>query len=195
MAKQCIGCKREISTGILICPFCGANQSFFQYYLKSFVLFLLIVISAIIAGYYLVNQSVAQAKLELEQSHERQLNQAEEKIQRLETALLDSQKQLRAAQLEIQTSLENQTANADQAGALEAELNQKLKNAQADAKRQQDRAGWLSRENAKLKTEIETLKQQLAGLQNLPTPVPAQPDPIPVNEQVSENIDSSVRNE
>ena len=168
MKKHCIGCKRELSPGLQECPICGAPQSYLRYYRKSVILLLLLVGGAAWAANWQLEKSAEKARIIMANEVEAKTNDAQNKISELETLLEQTNKELTTANQKIADIETQQTASSSQASNQLAEFKQKMEQAEKRAKTQQDRAGWLSRENNRLKGEIKALNEKLSA-----TPAPA----------------------
>lgn len=164
MAKQCISCKREISKGLQECPLCGAPQSYFKLYFKSISITLVISSAIVFYGFKLHHESNQTLSAEIEQKLESQLSLNKNEIEDLKSKLEATLTQLAQASQAIEQNQSQQSADVNQANQLVEQLRSKLNESENELKRQSDRAGWLSRENARLKTQIKQLNEQVASL-------------------------------
>lgn len=169
MNKQCIGCKREISTSHSECPICGAPQSFIRYYRSSILFFILVSLTALFSAHWYIGKIQESSELENQKIVEQKNLEATQKISSLEQELNQAKEDLAQANTQVQQLQTQQSDQSSQTNTQVNQLKQQLGQAQANEKRQSDRAGWLSRENQRLKNEIETLKAASISSTQVPT--------------------------
>ncbi len=161
MNKHCIGCQREISWGDNACPFCGASQSYIKYHFKSVVLVIIVLGALGYGGKTLFDLALAKSEQKITEQSQQELTQAKQSIAEKQTLITDLKKQLADATQKIEEFEKQKSANASQAQAASASLKQQLDATQKELEKQQGRAGWLGRENTRLKNEMNTLQQKL----------------------------------
>jgi len=165
MSKKCIGCKRELAKHETSCPACGAEQSFFKYHSTSIIALVLIAGGVgYAASRYIDNESL-KIKEAVKIEYDKSLQQSQERIDALESELDSTRSQLADANEASEKLKAESSDNSNQADQVLNNLRSKLADAEAEAKKQQGRAGWLGKENARLKTELESLKNQITALQ------------------------------
>ena len=156
MAKRCLSCKRDIADGQKSCFVCGSSQNLLVHYSRSGLLLLVVIVVASAISYHFIskaNQEISTnlAKLEAAQS---QIEQAEEKA-------TEALNQLKALQSEAQQ--EKSQDKQDQVAI--AELQGKITAAENKAVEAQKNVNWLAKQNNQLKTEVQSLTEQLNNAQ------------------------------
>lgn len=156
MAKRCLSCKRDIADGQKSCFVCGSSQNLLVHYSRSGLLLLVVIVVASAISYHFIskaNQDISTnlAKLEAAQS---QIEQAEEKA-------TEALNQLKALQSEAQQ--EKSQDKQDQVAI--AELQGKITAAENKAVEAQKNVNWLAKQNNQLKTEVQSLTEQLNNAQ------------------------------
>lgn len=167
MKKQCIGCKREISKGQPNCPICGAPQSFIRHHRPLILMFILISATALGLSQWYINKSIQSAEREKQQLVETETLKLAQETERLKNELQNTKQELASTSQQLSQFETQQSAKTTEASELAKQLKTQLAQSQANAKKQSDRAGWLNRENRRLKAEIESLKSsQLESIAN-----------------------------
>lgn len=192
MNKQCIGCKREISTGHSECPICGAPQSFIRYHRSSILFFILVSMAVLLSAHWYIGKIQESSALENQKMVEQKTLESTQKISLLEEQLGQTKEELAQANTQVSQLQTQQSNQSSQANSQVSQLKQQLTQAQANEKRQSDRASWLSRENQRLKTEIETLKAASISATQVPTTnTPTTDTPEPTQSDQSEQQDDT----
>lgn len=171
MAKHCIACKREIAKGQQECYICGSSQSYLRFYLKG-VVFLFLLLGALgWVGYGYINQMAQQAEAEKAIQIESNMQVAAKKIEELESLLVRANQHIQ--KVEVNTVQSSEAADEEKL---------KLEDAEKRAKKAEERAGWLSRENRRFKAKVEELTEQLSSAKNA-TKI-SDPPPSAINPQL-----------
>ncbi len=168
MQKQCIGCQREISWGDNECPFCGASQSRLKYYRPQLLLLLLLIAVGLLGGRYIHQQALASAEQSMAENNHAIIQKNESQIQALQTALKDKESELTNLRTELNQLRDSQSSSASETESQLNELRNQLTSAKAEAEKQLGRANWLGKENVRLKSEIDQLKQALVEAEQQP---------------------------
>lgn len=157
MAKHCIACKREITPGQQECYICGSSQSLVRYYLKGVIVFLLLLSALAWLGYGYINQRAEQAEAEKAIQIESKMQVAAKRIEELESLLVQANQHIQKAE-----------ANTAQSSEAADEGKLKLDDAEKRAKKAEERAGWLSKENRRFKAKVKELTDKLSAAKNVP---------------------------
>ena len=152
MEKRCIGCKREIGRGQQECYVCGAPQSYVRYYIKSWVVSVLLFVSLVGVGYWYLDKIIRQAELENVQQVAAKEAEAAKRIQDLELRLVQSYQKIQLVEANIVQN--SDTATQDKL---------KFDEAEKRAFKAEERAGWLGRENRRFKAKVQELTDKLAA--------------------------------
>ena len=184
MKKQCIGCKREISKGQSDCPICGSPQSFIRYHRPLILTFILISATALGLSQWYISKSIQSAELEKQQLVATETLKLTKETERLKNELQNAKRDLASASQQLSQFETQQSAKTTEASQLAGQLKTQLAQSQANEKKQSDRAGWLNRENRRLKAEIESLKSsQLESIANNTNNAPVTNLSAPTNNQ------------
>ncbi len=157
MEKRCIGCKREIGRGQQECYICGAPQSYVRYYIKSWVVSVVLFVGLVAVGYWYVDKIIRQAELDNAQLVGVKEADAAKIIQDLELRLEQSHQKIQLVEANIVQN--SDTANQDKL---------KFDEAEKRAIKAEERAGWLSRENRRFKAKVQELTDKLATAKQVP---------------------------
>ncbi len=152
MAKHCIGCKREIGQGQQECYICGSSQNYIRYYLKSVIVFILLLVAMTWLGYGYIDKRINQAKRDNTIQAGLEMQAATKKIRELEQQL--EQVNVQVQQAEVNTAQSSEAANEEKLKLVETEKR---------AKKAGERAGWLSKENRRFKAKIKELTEKLSA--------------------------------
>ena len=158
MAKHCIACKREIPPGQQECYICGSSQSFVRHYLKGVVVFFLLLGALAWFGYGYIDQVAKQAEAEKAIQVESKMQVSAKRIEELESLLVQANQYIQKA--------ESNTAESSEAAG---EEKLKLDETEKRAKKAEERAGWLSKENRRFKAKVKELTEQLSVAKNAAT--------------------------
>jgi len=193
MKKRCIGCKREIPWGQQDCPFCGAPQGFLRYHSRSIIVLLLVIAASGWGGYQLTQQLNQKAATDMARQIEIQTSAANEKVAQLQAELKTVNQKLQLSEEKLKQASEKVSASSSRNDEQIAELQQKLAAAEKEAKSQQGRAGWLGRENVRLKAELKkfTEQQQTAGQTPADSTTPANVSANPAATSSEQSQDSN----
>ena len=165
MSKKCIGCNRELPKQATICPACGAQQSILKHHKISIIVMLLALAGLSYAATRYVDSEAVKITEAVKSELDKELYDAQAQVLELKSELDSTKSQLSKVNETLdQLKAENSTSSS-QADQIQSDLRKKLSAAEAESKKQQGRAGWLGRENARLKAELESLKKQVSTLQ------------------------------
>jgi TolA-binding protein len=165
MNKHCKGCKREITWGGKDCPFCGTGQNIVRYYLPHLVTLLFLASLATWVAYSYIEQTTEQIRQNVTEQLQTQIKAEQQQSENLKKQITQLQNELRSTQQQLSEFQTQQSNNFEDAEAKRQALQQQLEEAQQEAERQKGRANWLGKENLRLKTELESLKQHIANLE------------------------------
>lgn len=178
MSNYCIGCKRELAKGQEDCHICGAPQSYFKFYFKSGLFFIIAMTSVAAYGFWYVEQ--VSLKLEIEKNNQATTISAEfnEKINQLELSLAKVQEELQ----------QSKEAGSEVSKAADQEK-EKLAAVEERATKAEARASWLSKENSRFRNQIAQLETKVKELETSINSATTVESPLPVEvpqEEVAE---------
>ncbi len=165
MRKNCIRCKREILSSQDNCLVCGAPQSYFLYYIKTALVFLMLICAVLIALYWYEDQPKKLAELTRLKAIANDASNSQTKISQLKILLEQTNNKLKLTQEKLDLSEKNISAENESA----SKRNIKFKKNKGRALKAEKRASWLSKENNRLKTENKSLNEKLLALQTDPS--------------------------
>lgn len=172
MTKHCITCKREIASGQQECYICGSSQSYVRYYLKGVIVFLVSLIIAVWFGYQYFENAAKQLQANHAVLTQNKTKDASDRVKQLELLLEQANQKLQQAQV-------NSTQNSE--NAVEDKL--KFDETEKRAKKAEERASWLSKENRRFKAKVKELTELLAEAKNVAKE--SSPLPSTVNPQLT----------
>ncbi|MET1256397.1 hypothetical protein [Aliikangiella maris] len=162
--NRCISCRRNLAKNQQDCPFCGASQSFIRFHRNS-LLFIIVTVGFLSwAGYEAVQLLNTEVTNKITQQFQARINADAQQIKQLEQKIDELDKQLLSTQNELSAIKENQSADSSQAQQTIVELKKQVAEANEEAKRQEGRAGWLNKENTRLKDQVNQLKSQVSSI-------------------------------
>jgi chromosome segregation ATPase len=164
MSKKCIGCKRELAKHETSCPACGAEQNIFKYHRTSIIVLLMIISGLGYAASRYVDSESSKIRETVKSEFDENLRSSQEKIEALSSELASTKSQLESATQNLDQLKTENNNSSNQAGQVLKDLREKLADTESELKKQQGRAGWLGRENSRIKTELDALKKQIETL-------------------------------
>lgn len=161
MMKNCIRCKREISSSQANCLACGAPQNYFIHYFKTALVFFVLICAALAAAYWYENQPEKLAELSRLRALANDASDSQAKIKQLETSIEQANSKLKSTQEELDLLEKNSSAKKESI----SKRNTEFEKNKARAFKAEKRALWLSKENGRLKIENKSLSEQLLTFQ------------------------------
>jgi len=161
MMKNCIRCKREISSSQANCLACGAPQNYFIHYFKTALVFFVLICAALAAAYWYENQPEKLAELTRLRALANNASDSQAKIEQLETSIEQANSKLKSTQEELDLLEKNSSAKKESI----SKRNTEFEKNKARAFKAEKRALWLSKENGRLKIENKSLSEQLLTFQ------------------------------
>jgi len=175
MAKHCIACKREIPQGQQECYICGSTQNLVRYYLKSVIVFFLLLGVSAWFGYGYIDKTAKQAVAEKAIQTESKMQVAAKRIEELESLLEQANQHIQ--KVEVNTALSSEAADEEKL---------KFDDAEKRTKKAEERASWLSKENRRFKAKVKELTDQLSSARNAsPLPPVANPQLVSLKEELA----------
>lgn len=169
MSNYCIGCRRALAPDQSVCPGCGANQSYLRYHAKSIAFVMVLLSLSAWAGYTLFEQAKISIKQTAALESEAIITAANGEIDNLTLSLASANEEMAEAQAIIKQFQQKQASSNGESDRIISELRKNISNYEAELKKQEGRAGWLSKENSRMKSEINELKTQIEQLNRLKT--------------------------
>jgi len=154
MTKQCRSCKREIAKGQSICYICGSQQSFIRHHITNILLTFSLIGTVSAASYWYIDQSAKQADLD--------------RLRLIESINAEFAKKTQSLQLQLEQAnqkIELAKTHAAQASNASTDINLKTEATEKRAKKAEERATWLSKENRRFKAKIKELNNKISDIQ------------------------------